>query len=104
MEKADILLQVCQELQQDNLDMAKQIINEKYPFEKIKRNHRGYSKVRMLQIFIRDGFIDRYSGDRIVFPGTLRILSELMPKEFPYQNEFSFGRTRMEIVSRRGFP
>jgi hypothetical protein len=38
----------------------------------------GYTK-----LFIRDGFIDRYSGKRIVFPGTLRLLSLLMPEELP---------------------
>ncbi|WP_196590625.1 HNH endonuclease domain-containing protein [Pectinatus frisingensis] len=38
----------------------------------------------MLQIFVRDGFIDRYTGNKLIFPGTLRILSELMPQEFPY--------------------
>lgn len=31
----------------------------------------------------RDGFIDRYSGERLVFPGTLRLLSQLMPEHFP---------------------
>jgi hypothetical protein len=37
-----------------------------------------------MRVFRRDGFIDRYSGGRLVFPGTLRLLSELLPQEFPF--------------------
>ena len=38
----------------------------------------------MTRVFARDGFVDRYSGDKLVFPGTLlRLLSALMPDEFP---------------------
>jgi hypothetical protein len=37
----------------------------------------------MTRVFIRDGFIDRYSGTRLVFPGTLRLLSCLTAAEFP---------------------
>jgi hypothetical protein len=37
-----------------------------------------------MRIFLRDGFIDRYSGARLVFPGLLRAISLLLPKEFPY--------------------
>lgn len=40
---------------------------------------------RALRIFLRDGFIDRYSGERLVFPGSLRLLSLLLPDEIPYQ-------------------
>lgn len=40
-------------------------------------------EVHVTQVFMRDGFVDRYSGDRLVFPGTLRLLSTLMPEEFP---------------------
>jgi len=37
-----------------------------------------------MEVFLRDGFIDRYSGDRLVNPGALRVISELLPAEFPY--------------------
>ena len=33
---------------------------------------------------MRDGFIDRYSGDKLVNPGMLRAISVLLPEEFPY--------------------
>ena len=37
---------------------------------------------------MRDGFIDRYSGKRLVFPGTLRLLSILLPSEFPFHSNW----------------
>lgn len=37
-----------------------------------------------MQSFVRDGFIDRYSGRHLVFPGTLRVLSTLFPEDFPF--------------------
>lgn len=34
--------------------------------------------------FVRDGFIDRYSGQKLVNPGILKVLSYYMPETFPY--------------------
>jgi hypothetical protein len=42
-------------------------------------------------LFLRDGFVDRYSGDRLVFPGVLRLLSDLFPADFPYHPNWKFG-------------
>ncbi len=33
---------------------------------------------------MRDGFIDRYTGQRLIFPGVLRVLSLLLPRDFPF--------------------
>lgn len=37
----------------------------------------------MTAIFARDGFIDRYSGKRLVFPASLQLISTLLPDKFP---------------------
>lgn len=42
-------------------------------------NRPGY-----LLILARDGFIDRYSGEQLLFPPVLRILSHVLPEEFPF--------------------
>lgn len=34
-------------------------------------------------VSLRDGFIDRYSGTQLVFPNVLRLLSRILPIEFP---------------------
>ena len=38
----------------------------------------------MTNVFLRDGFIDRYRGDRLVYPAALRLISSMLPKVFPY--------------------
>src|SRR5262249_23509828 len=40
-----------------------------------------------------DGFIDRYSGQRVVFPGILRLLSRLLPQEFPFHPNWKMAET-----------
>ena len=35
-------------------------------------------------MFLRDGFVDRYTGEQLIFPGTLRLVSHLLPTEIPY--------------------
>lgn len=35
-------------------------------------------------MFLRDGFIDRYSGKRLVNPGILKCITFFFPEEFPY--------------------
>jgi hypothetical protein len=47
--------------------------------------------ITKMEIFDRNGFIDRYSGRRLVFPGTLRLLSEYFKKEFPYHTNWKTG-------------
>jgi len=48
---------------------------------RIKR--RGISRSKMMEVFLRDGFVDQYSGERLLFPGTLLLLGELLPEVFP---------------------
>src|SRR5262249_834479 len=36
------------------------------------------------RVFIRDGFVDRYTGQRLVFPPVLRMISSALPEKFPY--------------------
>ena len=52
---------------------------------------RRYTKAQATQIFARDGFCDRYSGERLVFPGVLRVLSDLFPEQFPWHPNWKIG-------------
>ncbi len=36
------------------------------------------------RVFVRDGFIDRYTGARLVFLPVLRVISSILPEAFPY--------------------
>jgi hypothetical protein len=48
-----------------------------------------------MSVFLRDGFIDRYSGARLVFPGVLRFLSRLLPAEFPFHLNWKMAETHI---------
>lgn len=65
---------------------------EYFPFKPNARLKRTYTQREMLNIFLRDGFIDRYSGDRLYHPGFLRLLNILLPQQFPYDAHGHFER------------
>jgi hypothetical protein len=82
-EKAEVIKLVCRALLVGDSVEASRIAREEYPFTPSAKVSRKMTESRMTRIFLRDGFIDRYSGERLIFPGTLRLLSHLMPDEFP---------------------
>ena len=63
---------------------AEHIIQTSYPFIYQPAVPRTYSELEKTRVFARDGFINRYSGERLVFIGMLRVLSYRMPSAFPY--------------------
>ena len=83
MDKADVISQVCDALTNDDFGTARRIAQSDYPFTPAVRSVRQYTKLQSLAIFSRDGFIDRYSGSKLIFPGALRLLSIMLPEEFP---------------------
>lgn len=79
-----ILQNITSALLNHQTDNAKNILNNEYPFAGVQAKKRKYSESMKLRIFLRDGFIDRYTGKKLVFSGMLRLISLLMPEEFPY--------------------
>jgi hypothetical protein len=90
-DKATVLGQVCKQVDAGDWSKATQILNTQLPFERGSRGTRRYNLTTRMEIFDRDGFIDRYSGRRLVFPGTLRLLSEYFKEEFPYHANWKTG-------------
>jgi 5-methylcytosine-specific restriction endonuclease McrA len=82
--KAHVLADVCSKLAFDAWEDAVAILHEGYPFVPFQNAGRNWTPSQALRVYLRDGFIDRYSGLPLVFPGTLRILSERLPIEFPF--------------------
>lgn len=78
----------CDEIAVGALERARKVISEQYPFFPPSNAGRQYSDYQKTKIFLRDGFIDRYSGDKLVFPAVLRLLSCLMPEEFPFHKNW----------------
>ncbi len=69
-----------------DIDRCKKIIREEYPFIPVVPDKRSYTITEKMKIFVRDGFVDRYTGDKLINPGVLKILSFFCPEEFPYHS------------------
>ena len=63
---------------------AQALIVEHDPFVPAKVRGRKYSETEKMQVFLRDGFIDRYSGKQLVNPGVLKSITCFFPEAFPY--------------------
>ncbi len=93
--KVEILKQVAKLIEVGEYNTAKGLVNKKYPFIPVKKELRTYTMQEMMGQFFRDGFMDRYSGDKLINPGMLRVLSEKMPEEFPYQAHWKTDECHM---------
>jgi hypothetical protein len=87
-DKAAVLADVCAALSLNQPDEAGMILREQYPFVSLAKVGRRYSKRQMLTTFVRDGFVDRYSGVRLVCLAALRLISKRLPDQFPFQTNW----------------
>jgi len=83
--------EICQSLGAGDLAEAGRVVETKYPFVMVESASRNYSDLQKTNLFLRDGFIDRYSGEKLIFPPVLRLLSKLMPAEFPYHKNWKMS-------------
>ena len=111
--KQAVIVEVCRAITDDNLERARQILNEKYPFAPTppgycKRakpvrevtfdpdNQREpISKKLELATYKRDGFIDRYTGCRLVYHRVLELITQFLPKEFPVEGSWKLAGTHI---------
>ena len=84
MERADILAAVCELISKGRIDEAKASLLANYASASASTPRKPWPMKRLVRVFMRDGFTDRYSGDRLVFPGSLRALAILLSDAFPY--------------------
>jgi hypothetical protein len=82
--RIEAIAEICEALRRGNEGDAKQILRTKYPFAPNTPTRHSPGPVQSTRVFLRDGFIDRYTGDPLVFPPVLRALSILMPSDFPF--------------------
>ena len=85
---AAVLSAVCAALGNGQVKEAEAIVVRDYPFVHAVKGTRQYTPLQCMTIFIRDGFIDRYTGQRLVFPGTLRLISQSLPEAVPYHRNW----------------
>ena len=65
MDKVDAISAVCTKLAADSLDDAASILRRDFPFAPEPITRRQYGPLESTRIFLRDGFIDRYTGDQL---------------------------------------
>lgn len=95
MEKALLIKDICDLLLEDRRQDCIDVAKEKYPFVDSLPQKRQYSKHQMCKIFLRDGFIDRYTGDKLLFPGLIKILTIEFPDIFKYHINWKMSDTHM---------
>ena len=93
--KSETIADVCSSIERGDLTAAEAQLRLEYPFAKRPVSQRKYSDAEALRVFTRDRFVDRYSGDRLVFPGVLRIISLNLPHEFPFQKNWKMNETHL---------
>lgn len=93
MQPHTIIREVCSLLTTGDSATAAQYLVRNYPLPSLQTKRSPWSTSRMLRVYLRDGFTDRYFGEPLIFPGTLRVLSILLPKEFPYQKNWKQSQT-----------
>lgn len=92
---SSIIESVCQQIESGDLAGATRIISMEYPFRPVQKSSRQYSLPTVTRIFLRDGFIDRYRGTRLIFPPVLRLISYHLPNEFPYHKNGKMSEGHM---------
>ena len=95
LSRHEVLASVCSFLDRDDLSGAADHLRREYPFTPGESVERKYGDQQALRVFIRDGFVDRYSGARLVFPGVLRIIALRFPVEFPYHPNWKMTETHL---------
>lgn len=84
MDKVVVLGKAAQVILDGNVECAKEIIKTEYPLKNLDSVARHYTDKQKWEQFKRDGFIDRYSGQKLLNPGLLKTMSFYMPDTFPY--------------------
>jgi hypothetical protein len=91
MDSINIIKKVCENILNNNIEIAKEIIREEYPHNFVEPEKRDMSSYEKVKVFLRDGFIDRYSGEKLIFPNVLRIVSEELGEVFPYHRNWKMS-------------
>ena len=95
VQKSEIIKEAFDELQKGRTSKAEDILKNVYPFVPIAVEKRSYKLQDKMRIFMRDHFIDRYSGDKLVNPGVLKLFSVRMQEAFPYHPHWKMDETHI---------
>ena len=91
--KSDVVARVCRALSRGDIAQAGNTIEADYPFEFVPRKRPSISKKRALRLFVRDHFCDRYTGQRLLFPPVLAVVTHALPALFPSHSNWKMSET-----------
>ena len=94
-DKSLVISDIANMLLEENETTAKEIIRNEYPHTYFEIEKRTYTMVQKMNQFICDGFIDRYTGKKLLNPGILKIISHYFPNEFPYHPHWKMTETHI---------
>ena len=94
-DKSAVISDIAAKLLENNKSAAETIIREEYPHTYFEIDKRTYTLEQKMNQFIKDGFIDRYTGQKLLNPGMLKVISHYFPKEFPYHPHWKMTDTHM---------
>lgn len=93
-DKAEAIKSICEALSANGTLDAADIARREYPFVVTPPAvTRKFNETQALRVFVRDGFVDRCSGGLLVFPPVLRVLTTLLPEEFPFHRNWKMEET-----------
>ena len=95
MDKALIIKNLCDLLLEDKKKDCIDFAMTNYPLAYNPLSKRSYSRDKMCKVFLRDGFIDRYSGVKLLFPGIIMLLTIEFPEIFKYHPNWKISETHM---------
>ncbi len=95
MNKSKTIANIAEMLLNDRKDSAKTILINEYPHIVPDVKKRSYTTAQKMQQFLSDGFIDRYTGQRLLNPGILKVLSVYFPDEFPFHPHWKMTETHI---------
>jgi hypothetical protein len=89
----DAIAGACAKLALDQADAARGQLVKHYPFAPVPKVKRQYTPDQALSVFVRDGFVDRYTGGRLIFPPVLHVVHDLLPDVFPHHPAWKMTET-----------
>lgn len=94
-DKSNVIANIATMLLENNKAAAQAIICQEYPHTYYEIEKRTYTTAQKMKQFISDGFIDRYTGEKLLNPGILKIISHYFPNEFPYHPHWKMTETHI---------
>lgn len=113
MEKHEAIMEAFIALYDGQLEECRELLRRSYPFDPRTKPRQVPARedqvsggVRpqsawdadpglKMQVFKRDGFVNRFTGEPLVLTAALRLLSHEAPEEFPHQTNWKLGQTHI---------